>query len=293
MAKTKFENDLFLSRTTLQYSEHKVNKRHLWHYTNLAALQGIVESSTLHLTDVRLLNDKNEIKLAAIEIQQFIDDLKPGMHPCIIACLPNSETIENFHSQEYGSTYIASFSSKRDLLSQWKGYAKSRGGIAILFDGDAFHKYVSETDHKEWTYKVIYRKNAKIALLETFFKGLDEIVKSHNSGNLSKKEMFDLRIEIEIFIEDCCVRFKGAEWQEEEESRIIVQGNITSIKPKFKIKDDVITPYLPLPINVRRAIKEVMLLDSSPYIRDLTKQFLEANSLDKVKITKSSLNLRL
>lgn len=48
----------------------------LYHYTSLSALQNIVTSRRLRLTDIRFFNDASELQTAALLIQGYIARMK-------------------------------------------------------------------------------------------------------------------------------------------------------------------------------------------------------------------------
>lgn len=106
----------------------------LSHYTNGPGLAGILSSRTLWATNIRFLNDAKEFIHAVEMAKLYLRNLT----------LPSDSTRGNLLQQRlldclesmHGTTWIASFSEKRDLLSQWRGYCPN-GGYSIQFKEQA------------------------------------------------------------------------------------------------------------------------------------------------------------
>lgn len=104
----------------------------VYHYCALDSFMKIVEGNSLWLTPIDKMNDYAEgswlthivsdlckVKLASgIGSLDIFDTLIKNINACIRVKLP----------------YMACFSSQRDLLSQWRGYADGGKGIAIGFE---------------------------------------------------------------------------------------------------------------------------------------------------------------
>jgi hypothetical protein len=104
----------------------------LYHYTSMAGLLGIVQSRKIWASHIRYLNDHTEqehiwslVENHVSEKLQQCDDPKTRASLFELAGL-----IAQRSSQE---TYVASFSSDGDLLSQWLSYCPEGAGVAIGF----------------------------------------------------------------------------------------------------------------------------------------------------------------
>jgi len=106
---------------------------HVYHYTSLATLPNIVESSTIHCTDHAFLNDAGEVTLGLSAIDGLVakfgktvgmsDDMT-NMVRQQIALLQNG--------RHHLSIYCASWSLMPNDLSQWRAYAP-KDGVSIGF----------------------------------------------------------------------------------------------------------------------------------------------------------------
>lgn len=112
----------------------------LWHYTNLAGLEGITASKTLWATDADFLNDAEEIRHAPKYLQAAWegaarlakeggeDSFAPNDLPRIltISTLPDDVTVKVV-LEDGPMPFVTSFCAEADLLSMWRAYATGEG----------------------------------------------------------------------------------------------------------------------------------------------------------------------
>jgi hypothetical protein len=99
----------------------------LYHYTDSAALLGIMKGRELWATHIRYLNDAREF-VHAIEIaKEYVDQLQKSKSSILLRNL--KWTLDGMP----GNTFIISFSEVSDLLSQWRGYCPA-GGYSLNFN---------------------------------------------------------------------------------------------------------------------------------------------------------------
>lgn len=134
---------------------------HLYHYTTVAGLHGILESNSLHATHAAYLNDSQELlygmQLALDELQEWVrnspEDAKAGWDPALPTWMISAaiklfafglaaEVHKKTRSlrQTFGP-FVTCLSKSRDQLSQWRGYGRG-GGYAIKFDAHALRQSV-------------------------------------------------------------------------------------------------------------------------------------------------------
>lgn len=101
----------------------------IWHYTTAPGLRGILEREVIFATDALYLND-------ARELREALDLQREALHEAGASVVPGSQFgvlhgalvvphLDNLEPPE--GIFIASFCRKRDLLSQWRGYAGAQG----------------------------------------------------------------------------------------------------------------------------------------------------------------------
>jgi hypothetical protein len=100
----------------------------LFHYTSHDGLIGIAKNKELWASKAIFMNDAAEFRLAldlarneiANQDQDYADELKDHL-------LHDIDDIENVN------IFVASFSKKSDLLSQWRGYCSPGPGYSVGF----------------------------------------------------------------------------------------------------------------------------------------------------------------
>ena len=147
----------------------------LYHYTNLGGLNGILQSRRLWATDIRYLNDANELSYGIAEMCNLLEHIaiempdltgdalvkygtleQPGEH---VPDHSDPEALGPAHRAVYAAAvslaalidsskpqppvdwmvangYVTCFTEKADSLGQWRGYAGG-GGFAIGFQREA------------------------------------------------------------------------------------------------------------------------------------------------------------
>lgn len=135
----------------------------VWHYTNTAGLLGILETQaavaqmqrlgekrelprgafSLRFTDAQYLNDPQEMRFAREELADilqdqdepgsFTDDDRAELQEALEWLKDPNQVPSRTGDITARGTYVACFSKAKDSLSQWSGYAGTRG-YAIAFD---------------------------------------------------------------------------------------------------------------------------------------------------------------
>ncbi|MFG1187396.1 DUF2971 domain-containing protein [Xanthobacter aminoxidans] len=110
----------------------------LYQYTSAAGLQGILESETMWFTDYRHLNDPSEVWHGMEHAREIFQASRQGADPRAQFFLDYTGDLlsrENIATFEF---FVASFSSARDDLGQWRAYGDNGRGFAIGFAPQMF-----------------------------------------------------------------------------------------------------------------------------------------------------------
>lgn len=109
----------------------------LFHYTGAAGLLGIFQRKEIWATDALYMNDAEEMRHADIVLrQEYQARLADGalLQEDKAMFLSGLEALEERQRQRNAApTYVVSFSSHGDQLSQWRAYCQG-GGFSIGFD---------------------------------------------------------------------------------------------------------------------------------------------------------------
>ncbi len=125
----------------------------IYHYTNSAGLQGILENKYIWATNAYYLNDVSELKYGESLAKEILNPLIFSLSPSgsnhwvkksereITAPLEISskyallfEATQAVIRIPKNDVYVSSFSLEKNLLSQWRAYGNHGGGYSIGFD---------------------------------------------------------------------------------------------------------------------------------------------------------------
>lgn len=110
----------------------------LWHYTDVNALNGILNNREIWFSSAANMNDKEELR-------GFISDLKVAVFHDItedknVKANEVFTKIEDKLTEQY--PFIFSVSKAPDDAAQWERYAKQGKGIAIVFNTELLYKLI-------------------------------------------------------------------------------------------------------------------------------------------------------
>ena len=126
----------------------------LYHYTDQKGLLGILGDKNIWATHTKYLNDASE---GQIVTQILIDRFTNAYESLNAEVLTQGLSMGAWFASP--KAFIASFSEKGDLLSQWRAYSGGTGGYSIGFTPDYLHdvggsflcerqdRFYSEMDH--------------------------------------------------------------------------------------------------------------------------------------------------
>ena len=275
----------------------RMDSRVIYHYTNVEALVGIIESQAIWLSDYSYLNDKRELT-HGVEIVTNVAEQMASTEQS-----PNTQTLLN-HWIEVASNgnprvCIASFSGNSDSLSQWRAY----GSLAIGFKPQSIAIHANQARLNAVEYNVEIQKK----LVQVY---LSHLVQAYEADlvNNSLERIPDVYHRFEQLIE-LVAFFKDASFASEQEFRLayvehpeLFERDYLNPPPKrFRVKGGRILPYIvsselfPMPNEEKRdlGICEIVLgPESDDLLASGVREFLDANSLQDVPILRSKVPYR-
>jgi hypothetical protein len=142
----------------LDCTSRKNPPQHLYHYTSIVGLKGILESRSIWATMIYFLNDLQEFKYATTILEEVLSERQAKLPQNVLLPLalsppgpytPGSKEealfrlyrflIDMLSSDLYEKIPICVFSLSEwgDLLSQWRGYCPCGGGYSVGFRSDS------------------------------------------------------------------------------------------------------------------------------------------------------------
>lgn len=284
----------------------------LYHYTDVTGLKGIIDNESIWATDIRYLNDSKELIAGIEQVKTLFDKFRDtsivtdfeelGVD---ISNFKNYLELKEFRSLidkieevivsnlNKRNIYISSFTDKRDNLRQWMSYCPSNAGYCIVFD----NRQLGLTERQE--HKLGYVANfEKVyygeieALLKSECMNIFEVLKGYLNSEIdsANEKIFSM---VSRLLFHCCA-FKGKEFYDESETRIIMQSNLNKTNAReYRTKSGLLIPYMKYPMP-KNSIKEIII---GPNINsELAKQGLEDYLYNKgvnCKVSQSACSLRV
>lgn len=110
----------------------------LWHYTDINALNGIINAKEIWFGSTANMNDKEELN-------GFIGDLKREVFACIgYENIPQAEFVFEQIKKRVLIEYPFAFcvSKACDDVAQWERYAQDGQGVAVVFNTELLYKLI-------------------------------------------------------------------------------------------------------------------------------------------------------
>jgi len=121
---------------------------HLYHYTDLEGVEGILSSKSLWMSKFTASNDISEITLAISQFQNFVDSRVSALAADEASFL--HEAASQLDGFRRTNICLASFCEQPDLLSQWRSYGNDGRGIALGFDTRVLQDLAQRYSLKLW-----------------------------------------------------------------------------------------------------------------------------------------------
>ena len=216
----------------------------VYHYCDANGLVNIFKTRTLWATGHRYLNDRFEMTSMFRDLPTLTATIQ---HPAAkllteLAAVEHKEGTQLL-ADAIGMEYFCTcFSGNRDLLSQWTSYADDGKGYAIGFRTQSM-KY-----HENAFHRMIYGPSEQIALLETLFNGLGDIVKGHlrlfdpspeDYGSNGQTARIWLSVRLGECLYELAPYTKHESFKQEEEWRIYASCH----DMEFRVSRGSIVPY--------------------------------------------------
>lgn len=216
----------------------------IFHYTDLVGLIGILSNKGFWISDVRFLNDSEEIingvNLSIEIIKKMFTKNKYKPFQKIL-----EGTIHELTSGAYDNQYICCFSTGCDTLEHWRAYAKNGSGICIGFDLKKNTDYPHFMIGNQYSLqKVIYDDNQKkwilISIIRKYF---NEFMRDINKHSHDYSE--DYIESMTNSLSHVFVNFKNKSFGSEQEVRLVNSSKRVDFYKKkvFRVSNNMIVPY--------------------------------------------------
>ncbi len=286
----------------------------LYHYTNLQGLLGILSGKSIWASHCEYLNDSSEYRQAIRFAKAFSGNIY--MEDDYLAAF--GWTVRDaLEKMQVHDVYVSSFSEKKDLLSQWRGYCPQGGGVCIGFDKAAIQGFCDSKGYHLSKCIYSHSEQEKIIsqLLDECFSNFPKplISRSEYEARDSKgqvdhelgyralvslddgKELADTVVNKFINeINNLAPRVKNFGFHEEAEWRIIAPNPENKIE--FRTGSSHLIPYIQLPVfdSEKSPIREIIVGPNPNPQRCISsiEKLIKSFNLGKVEINESEIPFR-
>jgi hypothetical protein len=257
----------------------------VYHYTDINGLLGMIESGKIWATHVSKLNDSSEYHHGTKVVTE-----------CVNRAIPDSSTpfIDKILSEfEQKATYVASYSTEHDLLSQWRSYSGGKVGYCL---GLATEGIASLDDSTPLLEAVIYHDNLAQEVISKMLCRVDEYFQKNQFGEF---EIDFLLGSVGATLVSLACTIKHSKFEEENEFRQFYQPNVTSLQLEnnFRNGNFGLTPYVEIPFIEHKRLPLRSVTIGPCQDADLEKRtvsmLLEKDSYRNVQVLVSEIPLRV
>lgn len=268
----------------------------LFHYTDALAIKSILENRELWLSDIRFLNDSQEmndgVKYIVDELNSELPELGLDVGFTMYARDFLLETFDDHVSLNIDEqpTFVCSFSEAGDQLSQWRAY----GSYAIEFYAENLH---SDMGLFPCVYEEAEKKSIAKEMVQDAIHGLTKGMVEHE-GEIDP----DSLIHLSVLVRTASI-FKDPSFYEERETRCAMDVPVIDSRVKFRSRGNVLIPYITqrFSLSAIKAIhigpmrdQELAYTSMKALIAKVTHDFIEAggDEISEIDIFKSSVPYR-
>ena len=238
---------------------------HLYHYTSIDGVQGILDKNCLQASQIHFLNDTQEFKYSISILEKVLAELrkelpeKTMLRRAIEMSTPSVSDPNDVLAIIYGAMEnlfsippltkspicVFSLSEERDLLSQWRGYCPPGGGYSIGFRSDFLTQF-SET-YELYLAPCIYDEIKQVAVVkEMVIKFRDTIQKRWTGRDIEidkfSEDIWKDIVQFFIDFSKTASTLKHPSFYQESEWRII-SGLIANKNMSFRVRKSMMLPY--------------------------------------------------
>jgi hypothetical protein len=213
------------------HEEQPLPPESLYHYTDVGGLKGIVETHSIWATHARCLNDPTEVQ----HTQRLLTDAIASVKATSKLGDRLLKECARYLGPEMVDYYVASFSEKGDLLSQWRGYADEGRGYVLAFSTmPMINRQIQIRGGTQAVLrKVVYDRGKQDAFIDSVLQSTIDLLETH-ADELPAKGGPDLELGYaQKFVQElaweCYPVYKRGCFEEECEWRLVL--------PRWQILD--------------------------------------------------------
>lgn len=226
----------------------------VYQYTSPKGLIGILSSKKIWATNIRYLNDFNELHEASNAAERILRDMLSTVSGAEFDLL--NKMIEDVGTAA-SRYYVSSFSEDGDSLSQWRAYCPPTGGYAL---GIPSAQLAALAKENSWLFtKCVYKPSKRDSIIREV---IEDFLNQYRDGLIDERYLNKLNFsDIDEYQENIALRFqlyiakiggviKNKAFKDEQEWRLISPAIIEdNDNIEFRDGASCVIPYYKFPLS--------------------------------------------
>ncbi|MGE4266418.1 MAG: DUF2971 domain-containing protein [Deferribacterales bacterium] len=249
---THIDPILNLSLIITPYNSNKV----LYHYTSINTLNNILESRSLHLSNIHSMNDSTELFYGQNLILDTLENNKSkyffaeSLKDYFMKYNKEDVAIRLKNKKENSYTFfVLSLTINPDNLTLWRLYGDNCKGcsIGILSENiDDYSKHPKRDNQYNYSlskkmYKVIYEKRKQSQIVVNY---LNSILNFQQENMFSEDDLIQYYELISSSLNQIASVFKSKDYRDEREIRLIIETELAKNAIQYKNRNEQEIPFV-------------------------------------------------
>jgi hypothetical protein len=260
---------------------------HLYHYTSMSALEGILGSKCFWATDIRYMNDVTEQHYAwdiTLDVLASRSDL---ISREVTHILKEEGGIPGLEQEAF--RYTVSFCGQRDLARQWREYTPTENGVALALPFSVLRQRAMAAEFA--LIRVLYNVDCQALAIRSFMDHALDCWNVFRPDSRVDQNQFLGYVGVQLI--QLMLRFKNPEYWQEHEWRVLLIANKDEHPTvlRHRCQNGRKIPYIMWPF-LPENFDEVMI-GPEPYGPDRARlgDVLAGSAIEGVQVSRSSLNV--
>ena len=276
---------------------HEDPERVVYHYTSPEGLLGMVTNRNIWSTDVRYLSDASEFKYTLTLAEHELDEFRATCTDAHSEALLINELLLSLTRAPRSRLYVASFSSEKNRLSQWRAYCPATGGFSAGIKSGALG-----AASRNRLLPCIYDEAEQHRL---FAWVLSQILDRYRAGKPALRFAPEHPDPFAGYTEDflggvllLAASFKHPSFREESEWRLVTQRAPNGEPlPLYRTGRSGIVPYIETPLSLRKEPTQIheIIVGPNPHedlAREAVESLLHSHGIDHTGVHLSGIPYR-
>lgn len=240
----------------------------LYYYTTTETMKYILSGGNVFATNMKYMNDSEEYINGLREVRDYLLSVRRKNNDLIDAAkLRLTKEVYEKRKEDEVNSFSISFTTARDLLSQWSMYAKESGvSLKMEFEDRDYEFMAYNTkDKKEVNYSMRPQEVyyfTKSVLSKNQYQRIGNKIIGKMQEQYEQQGMQDYNDNVEKLWLWITPFVKRADFGAEEEYRLVFDfNNVINFTPRvdFRVDKNVIKPYLDISLKDGWPITEIIV----------------------------------